>query len=63
MARKCDHCSTPERDEDAAIYWFARYVTSIAKRDYILASEALKQLKMLGFSVSRRQPFRRKGGA
>jgi hypothetical protein len=51
-----------EDTNEAAVYWFARLVTSLAQGDYILAGEAIKRLDQLGYRVGPRPPRRMKGG-
>jgi hypothetical protein len=48
------------RGQATAVYWFARLIKSLGERDFILAMEAVKQLKRLGWIVYHRPPKSRK---
>jgi hypothetical protein len=48
------------RGQETAVYWFARLIKSIGERDYILATEAAKQLQKIGWIVHHRPRKSRK---
>jgi hypothetical protein len=50
----------PTNHQETTVYWFARLIKSIGERDFILATEATKQLLKLGWSVHYRPRKSRK---
>jgi hypothetical protein len=48
------------RGQETSVYWFARLIKSIGERDYILATEAAKRLRELGWIIHHRPRKARK---
>ena len=66
---KFHQLSEPGDRSTLAIFWFARLVESLARRDFIIACEARNNLNSIGFHVTTADQMtspkrgKRKGGA